>query len=759
MLKATRQHLIILSIFIFAFLFRLFLMLRERFPPGADIGLHNSVIYSITPSGNTDFLWNFYQFGGRPSLTFPGYHIFTSNIIMTTGLPDYVAHAIVTSFFSAFIVLCGFLITRKIWSEKPAYICAFLIAVSRFDIEILLWGGYPNAITLLLIPLTFYLFLEKKRFSKIPFLIATSILSGSILLTHSLSASVYVSITVITILLVIFKPKVFDTSRKYVLNWILPIVLGTLIVLPFLVNAVPTYLQENSSINMGTNEIQLALLSTRLLPLNIIASLFGCVGLFFILSKKYYNRFFALPIFFLSMWLLIPLLLTQGYLFGLYVDYSRFMYFVLLPVMILTAVFIDHISSFLAKVIDTYRSFIIFSKNTKTDKAITQLSAYLTRRRIYFILVATLLFYSVYEYHLFLTPTEGIAIQEFYQEMNDVGYETIQWIKQNTPQGSVFVADAEFGWWVAGFAQRPTLSAVDPQFLILDRELAPALFARNLLDTSFVVDNGLIQVREDGGYIGRHNPAFLAKFDDDYSPHPVLHFNNSLTTITSRINGEIKYYDVEELPLIKMELENSTNYVTITTKQGNELFNYTKIISILKNERFANMTILLEPNFENTEIESIRFIAQSDGQRVDITEQKQKHLFLFDEDVNTITQIIFIESQPRIYDLNSENPYLFELRYDLKGQSKRKVEMSIGVFSDKVSDRQSTQSVDELFLRLKSLNVEEKYFFTFNYQRDIRERNVFYVAVQYPDTKEKFLRDPFFEAVFTNKEYAIFKVK
>ena len=73
------------------------LMLWEGFPPGADIGLHNSVIYSITGSGNVDFLYNFYHIGGGISLTFPGYHIFTASVIMLTGLPEYVAHAAVVS--------------------------------------------------------------------------------------------------------------------------------------------------------------------------------------------------------------------------------------------------------------------------------------------------------------------------------------------------------------------------------------------------------------------------------------------------------------------------------------------------------------------------------------------------------------------------------------------------------------------------------------------------------------------------------------
>ena len=124
-------------------------------------------------------------------MTFPGYHIFASSIMIMTGLTDYVAQALVVALFSSLIVLAAFLITRTVWSESAGFIVAFLVAVSRFDIEMLMWAGYPNVITLFLIPVTFYLFLQRERFSLTPFAVSTSVLVGSIFLTHSLSAVVF----------------------------------------------------------------------------------------------------------------------------------------------------------------------------------------------------------------------------------------------------------------------------------------------------------------------------------------------------------------------------------------------------------------------------------------------------------------------------------------------------------------------------------------------------------------------------------------
>ena len=66
------------------------------------------------------------------------------------------------------------------------------------------------------------------------------------------------------------------------------------------------------------------------------------------------------------MWLFVPLFLTQGYLFGFIIDYNRFLYFIILPVIIFIAVLIDHGSGFFADIIDTYRA--LTSQMQKTKK-------------------------------------------------------------------------------------------------------------------------------------------------------------------------------------------------------------------------------------------------------------------------------------------------------------------------------------------------------------------------------------------------------
>jgi len=490
MLKAPKKYLVLLLILIFAFTYRMWLMYLQDYPPGADIGLHNSVVHSITLSGNTDFLWNYYQMGGGVSLTFPGYHIFVSYLMLMTGLPEYLVHSLVAALFSSLIALCAFLITRTVWEESAALIVAFLVAISRFDIEILLWGGYPNVITLLLIPVTYYMLLQKAKFSLGPFLVTTALLSGAIFLTHSLSSAIFVGITFTTVILGTIFSKKIGAPRRHLLIWLAPLFLGAIVVSPFLLKVVPLYLSASG----GMEAIQQALLSTRVLPLELVVPLLVLFPLFFLFSKERKKNFYTFSAFLLALWILIPTVLTQGYLFGLYIDYNRFLYFVVVPVIILIAIAIDHGSRFFARIIDTHSSLTKSSSPPINDgkNTVSWLRSHATRKNTYAIFVLFFLLLSFSAVPIFLTPSRGTEISNFYQAMTGDCYEAIEWIRQETPIGSILVSDAYYGWWLSGFAQRPTWSAVDPQYLTLSRELWPAKVAKNLLDTDYMVDNGLI---------------------------------------------------------------------------------------------------------------------------------------------------------------------------------------------------------------------------------------------------------------------------
>jgi hypothetical protein len=766
MLAVNKKYDLVLLVFAFAFVYRAVLMLWETFPPGADIGLHNSVIYSITGSGNADFFYNFYHIGGGTSLTFPGYHIFASAVMLFTGLPEYVAHAVVVSLFSALIVLAAFLITKRVWSEPAAYIVAFLAAISRFDIEMLMWAGYPNVITLLLIPVVFYLYLNKDRFSTAPFLAATSIFAGSIFLTHSLSVAMYVAITVLVVLFVVVKPKLLGTTPKTGLYWLLPIVIGAILFSPFLIQAVPAYLSNNSTLadDAATNAIRMATLSTRMLPIELVLPLFGALAGFLIFSKKYFGRFFVLPTFLLVVWLFLPLILTQGYVVGFAIDYNRFLYFLILPLIIFIGILIEHGAGFFAHTIVKYRD---THTPIYSDKKLSRFLFSLTRKKVYGAFIVFFLLFSFLAIPIFMGPiyNAGQTIQSYYQTMNKEGWEAIQWAKANTPADSVFVSDALYGWWFSGFAQRRTYSAVDPQYLSINEEYTKTLFARTLLDTDYLIDNGLIQVREDGGYIARHNPEILATLNWTYFPYSFFNFDSNNVKI--RYNGN-QLVTLAQLEVKEMSFETDSQHATIVVTRGNDYFTYTQLTTVYRGLRFVNLTSTIKSTVPDVKLEWVDLAVECEGTA--LYNDKQT-VALIAEGVKVFGQLIF-NTEPFSADLvkqsGSEVVDSVQLIYSLNGMSKAEITILASAYSvtDNLQYYRDAKTKSDYFQPIITSNLEQnqkptaqEFVQVFNYQTEMQNYNVSYIACRAPEMYEKFSKDPLFSLVFINSEVAIFKVK
>ncbi|MCL2642043.1 MAG: hypothetical protein FWD52_00785 [Candidatus Bathyarchaeota archaeon] len=764
-------------------------MTHGTYPPGADIGLHNSVIHSIINQGdNVNFLYNYYQMGGGLSLTFPGYHLFAAQIMLLTGLPEYFVHAIVVSFFSSVMVLVSYLITRVVWRESAAVVVAFLVAVSRFDVEMLLWGGFPNVVTLLLIPVTFYLYIQKNRFSSFSFYVSASLLVGSIFVAHSLSSVVFVCILFSVILFgLVFGSKI-GTTRREMLCWLLPVIFGGLLVLPYLIQVAPAFLT-----NTTNAEINQATVSTRILPLEIILPLFAVVGLYFFLSKKYCKRYFTVPTVLLVLWILIPTIFTQGYLVGLYTDFHRFLYFAVFPLIILIGLFIDHGSGFFAGLIATYRTSTGQLNNTLKDagqvthKRLANLSnnigKNLTKPNMYIGFLLSFLLICFMFIPIFLYPSEGFAHQTFYQEMNSPLYQAMEWAKVNTPANATFVTEAYYGWWFAGFAQRPTWSAVDPQFLSLSREFHIAQVATNLLDTDYLFESSFklsdetlgIQVREDGGYMARHNPQIFACLNWTYSPYPFFNFNSNQTKILYDVNGVPQSITLDKLPVIDMHMENTTQYITVSITRGNEYFTCTQLTTVYSGSKFVNITTVLETSVENVSLSWLQSTLEVNA--LPVGSERSNSLGFLAKSVKVFGQIVFNKNLPYI----SSKSYTLSftevrLDYNLEGKKQAEIQLSLTTYSatnnQALYDNNDKTLLNAFFDKQIDVNLEpEKRAdlplpIPFNYQAELKVNNIDYIAVtRFCEAdlngamKLKFANDPLFNLVFINPEVAIFEVR
>jgi Predicted integral membrane protein len=757
-LSVNKTNILLLTIFIFAFIYRIFLLFNQTYPPGSDIGFHASVISSITKSGNTNFLWNYYQMGGEIELEFPGYHIFASAVMFLTGMPNYVAQAIVAATFSALTVLAVSLVTRQVWNETAAVIVAILVTFSATDIDIACWGGYPNIIVLLMIPTTFYLFLKRDKLTQVPYLISASLLTASIFLTHSLSASIFLGITTLALLAVLIFPSAFGESRKAIFHWILPIAIGALLVSPFLVSAIPIYLNQSAIITSNPAVAQ-ALVDYRTVPFVLVLVLFAGVGVYFWLSKQIKGRFFSLPVFLIIAWLLVPLLLTQGYLVGLYADSVRFQFFFSYPAIILLAVMIDYASRSSIKGLSSLKFSV--SQTGKIPRRVNRLTSKISlklsslhSKAITSTFTVVCLLVLLLTLPIFTLPLNGVIVQHFYQVMDDKGYQAIEWVKENTSEGSVFASDMGFGWWLTGFGQRPTITDIDLQAISLANEVDISRNVSYLLDTDYAIDNGYLQVHEDGGYIARHNPLIMADVNWAHNPAPFIQFNSDNITLRYMNGTSLQSANLSQFPVTSMQLINAqTDNPAIVTDRAEGGITCSEILTLSKGLHYANITYILQSNSEAISLGSLNLLVNSTG----VLSPTQNSLAILDEQNKACSQIIFAKQQPNVTFVNSQDSCLLQLNYNLQANSS-----SIQIFAGIIqlppeetlqAPLTQTELIQKALTQSTSLPIT-----TFDYQKALRDYNVSYVVNINPEINSKYSQDPYFHLVFQNDELSIYKV-
>ncbi len=742
--EKTSTYLLLLIIVAVAFAYRLALMTMNTYPPGADIGLHESVIKSLT-SGDTNFYWNNYHMGGGLSVTNPGFHIFVVFVAAMTGLPDYLAQGTVASFFSAFAVLCAFLIVRRLWNESAAFVVAVLAIFLGGDIVMLAWAGYPNIVTLAIIPVVFYLFLEHSRRDFKSYLIVASLVISAIFLTHIFSAFVFTAIILVTLFFsAVFSVKT-QLSRRQVVNWLLPLCLGITLVSPYLLEIVPVYFSPDGAITGAVAEMKQAVLETRVMPLQIIFLSLIPVFLFFMMSRFQRGKFLTVPAILFAAWILVPAVMTQSYLFSVYLDYERFIYFFFIPMIICTGVAIakapNAFSCLLSK--------INFGRRLR-------FSGRLNKKWASGILIAGLTV-PVLFLPLFVLPNQALGYVGFFQVMDRSQYSAIEWIKANTPSDSVFVADASFGWWLSGFAQRPTLSAVDPQYLILKHELAPAKAASNLLKADYLIDNGFIQVKQEGVYANSSTHELLAVWNTSFVPRSFFSINDSQVSVLYREKGEPRQVSLAAFAVPDTQVSSSLDSASFAIARENQFFNITKKITLYQGVGYSKISLLFQAKSASIDFDWAHLSFLARGAPI----QYANSIAMVDYSIQGLTQIIFPESTLGKDVFMQENPDNYELVFNLKGRPNVEVSFFVG-FSQNSQIRNDEDNLISDLIEEKSrtylTKISDLPLTYFDYRAAIRDWKVSYVAIRDFDSIQRFTDDPLFSLVFKNDKVAVFKV-
>jgi hypothetical protein len=739
MVNKRNVNILLFAVLVAAFIYRFALLTWNTFPPGADIGLHQSVINSIL-APKTTFIYNYYHMGGGISVTNPGYHIFAAFIISMTGATDYLVQAAVTALFSTLIVLCSFMVVKLIWGELAGFVVAVLAAFSASDIIMLCWAGYPNVVTLALIPLLFYLFLQPTKLSQTNYLIVTAIITSALFLTHMFSAIIFLTIASFALIISVAFSKSTGFTKKKAASWIIPTFFGFILASPYILSVLPTYFGSQGAITGAVSVMKQAVVETRTVPTLILVLAIMPIVLFLVFSKKRTGNYLTLPSVLFASAMLVPVVAAQCYLLGFFLDYERFLYFLALPAIACVGLVIVELSRIIPN---------------KLQKSRVKASAAKLKPVLLTILVVVCLLTP-----LFTLPSVAFEQASFYQVMDPAKYQAIQWIKANTTEKSVIVSDAEYGWWISGFSQRPTLSAVDPQYLILQREFAPAQVARNLLKADYSMDNGLLEIEQAGAYANDSTHEIYAITNSSIIKPLVFSINDLKVSLLYRDGNLPEETNLANFTSSNTQVLQDGNSTSFIITRENAQYRITEEITLTQGTQFARITFSFQ-NFNDTSFDWIRIPFQSRGELV----QYANSIGIIDNTLHIANQVVFPDNQLGKDVLLEENADSYELVFNLGGKDSAQATFYAGLYQYEPNNSNSGVSQTSFYESLIE-NSTKTYLNQisgdpvecFDYRAALTQWNIDYIVVCDPIVIERFSSDATFKVAYENSEVTIFQV-
>jgi hypothetical protein len=359
-----------------------------------------------------------------------------------------------------------YLIGSKFFGKKIGGIAAVLLLFCFPIFELNLWGGYTTVLGLAFMFLLFlYLPLAMKSFGHI---IIAFLVAFSLVLSHQLTAFLTVLILPPIILFMLIK------SRGKHLKALIAVILGGGIAFSlYYLQAMLPYLGmiiEHIFLMQKTTVYQIPGTTLGAFMINFgfvfIISLAGIFIAFFKLRAK------KEPLFVLIMFMsfLVPFVLAESYLFGLYLPFQWFIYYLMPPMAILAAVSIgfaaDKVSAF-------------YLKQKKSWKK-------LRLRAVAVSLVVLVCLLFVFR---FGTVYGRIMKGSVYYSTSDIkAYDAGVWLSDNFPDNTTVVVTEVPGFWFRLFSGKTVIAETDP---IIERNLV----AVSVLELAYEIEHPLTLIR------------------------------------------------------------------------------------------------------------------------------------------------------------------------------------------------------------------------------------------------------------------------
>jgi hypothetical protein len=464
----------------------------------------------------------------------------------------------------------------------------------------------------------------------------------------------------------------------------------------------------------------------------------------FFLFKTYRKRYADSKSLLLIAWFVVPLVMTHAFIFGVFVDYSRFMYFIDFPGIIIVAGGLMYLFSYTST-----RFPKLARKNGNRAKKLIPIIVFVA------ILVAFILI-SPWS----ILPNDSQQRADFYTTIQQSENTTIAWIRNKTPESAVLVADHLYGWWLSGISKRATLSAAGLEFLLYAQEMEIARDAQFLLDTDYYIENGVMQIRDDGPYISRHNPLFSVETSNG-EVFPVIYFKDNETVFEyertvgygmKTLSGNITLSDIEITETSLMEYENLTILRVI---RENNLFTVNKTLQVQRGVGFVELSYDIIAKEGSTNIYAVNFAINAPANE-NIIQKHNKMVTVKNVNAN-VTPIFLVENShqknvgliippqavysPRVYN----NSNYVEINYNPQSYlkiSRVNLKFFVEVYADLPPQEYDPVTIWDIW----------------NYKEMLQKYDVTHVVCRDQSVYSKFSEDPIFQLVFNSGRVAVFQV-
>jgi len=497
----------------------------------------------------------------------PLFHTIVAMLQIFVGTFDVMVSAFLLKLLIAalnvLILLSTYLLSRKIFGIGIAVASAVFTILSIPLFEMIFWGGYANFLGLAFIAFIFYILNKNLRLIIKTFLLFLG--TFTIVLSHQLATFVFI---------LLFAPAFFAStigSKRKFLIFFAVIVGSGLALLAWYSRMLIEYADiviEHVFFAMEENIYHINAVTLDSLIKNLGATLFlalAGIPLTFILVKKKKALKSSILIIF---WLAVPFLLAQLYIFGIYLPYHRFIYFLATPITILAAVTLYSITESV-----TFLESKVIPKITKTGNI-------LDTAKVFAAVLIFLLFF-IQALH-FLQITEAYPI--FYERASISSFNSGLWIKQNSVPNGKVVTTRSPGSWFHIFSNHQTIQETDPLYS-RSKVAETVLYSFHEIENSLTLTRDFDPVSQSAG-----QAIYVSRFKIWTKALSIP--NNQVNVIYINPLGEWVTVPLSETVENIYWTQNSTGKAQIVSEYFHEHFTIKKLVTFSR----SNLAINIEWN-------------------------------------------------------------------------------------------------------------------------------------------------------------------